>query len=137
MESSVSINPLEDLISRRRIDRVSAASQLARLEELAGRTVTLRSDQRSVELTGTSGAILPLITFGDGLDDEAKRDIASGIALDLEAMTQVVDWQQKEDVKRQMRRTIKECLRQSGADLASIEASTAKIMDVARARLAK
>src|SRR3546814_5887701 len=44
---------LEDLISRRRIDRVSAASQLARLEELAGRTVTLRSDQRSVELTGT------------------------------------------------------------------------------------
>lgn len=78
-----------------------------------------------------------IITFGDGLDDEAKRNIASGIALDLEAMTQVVDWQQKEDVKRQMRRTIKECLRQSGADLASIEASTAKIMDVARARLAK
>ena len=78
-----------------------------------------------------------MLDWGLVLDDEAKRNIASGIALDLEAMTQVVDWQQKEDVKRQMRRTIKECLRQSGADLASIEASTAKIMDVARARLAK
>ena len=128
---------LEDLISRRRGDRVSAASQLTRLEELASRTVKLRNDQRSVELTGTSGAILPLIIFGEGLHDEQKHAIASNIALDLESMTQVVDWQHKEDVKRQMRRTIKEILRNSGADFASIEASTVKIMDVARARLAK
>ena len=128
---------LEDLISRRRIDRVSAASQLARLEELAGRTTTLRTDQKSVELTGTSGAILPLILFGEEVSDKQKNQIVSGIALDLENMAQVVDWQQKEDVKRQMRRMIKESLRQTGAGFASIEASTAKIMDVARARLAK
>lgn len=128
---------LEDLISRRRIDRVSAASQLARLEELAGRTMKLRGDQKSVELTGTSGAIFPLIAFGDDLSEQQQREVASSIALELETMTQVVDWQHKEDVKRQMRRAIKESLRKSGADFASIEASTAKIMDVARARLAR
>lgn len=97
----------------------------------------LRSDQKSLELTGTSGAIFPLIAFGDDLSERQQREVASSIALELETMTQVVDWQHKEDVKRQMRRAIKESLRKSGADFASIEASTAKIMDVARARLAR
>lgn len=128
---------LENLISRRRVDRVSAASQLARLEELASRTEQLRAEKNTQELSGTSGAILPLIQFGDGISREKQQAIASEVANDLESLTQVVDWQLKEDVKRQMRRAIKDSLRQSGADFASIEASTAKIMDVARARLAK
>ena len=55
----------------------------------------------------------------------------------LEGFAQVVDWQQKEDVQRQMRRAIKERLRPLGMDAGKIEAATAKVMDVARARLAR
>jgi type I restriction enzyme, R subunit len=47
----------------------------------------------------------------------------------------VIDWQHKEDVQRQMRRAIKERLRTLGVTPDNIEAVTAKIMDVARARL--
>lgn len=128
---------LEELISRRRTDRVSAASQLARLEELASRTISLRSDQGAVEMGGTSGAVLPLIAVGQEVSDVQRHEMANSIARQLEEMAQVVDWQQKEDIKRQMRRAIKDSLRQCGADFAAIEASTAKIMSVARARLAR
>lgn len=128
---------LEELISRRRIDRVSAASQLTRLEELASRTISLRSDQGAVEMGGTTGALLPLIPVGEGFSGAQRHEVATSIARQLEEMAHVVDWQHKEDIKRQMRRAIKDSLRQSGADFAAIEASTAKIMSVARARLAR
>lgn len=128
---------LEELISRRRTDRVSAASQLARLEELATRSADLRSDSGGLRLSGTSGAILPLIEFRPDLDESKRREIATSIATDLEAMAQVIDWHMKEDVQRQMRRKIKEHLRAAQSDFPAMEASTAKIMDVARARLAK
>ncbi len=49
----------------------------------------------------------------------------------------MIDWFQKEDVKRQMRRAIKNRLRTLGAEAVTVEAVTARIMDVARARLAK
>lgn len=128
---------LEDLISKRRTDRVGAASQLSRLEELANRTINLRGNSNRTGQEGTSGAILPLIEFTSELDEKERSEIATRIAKELEEMSQVVDWHVKEDVKRQMRRTIKEHLRKASGDFASLEASTAMIMDVARARLAK
>ena len=59
------------------------------------------------------------------------------IAKALEVYAAVVDWQHKEDVQRQMRRSIKEQLRELGMEANKIEATTAKIMDVARARYAR
>ncbi|MCK7612363.1 type I restriction endonuclease subunit R [Roseibium sediminicola] len=128
---------LEELISRRRTDRVSAASQLARLDELASRSAELRRGSVGYHLSGTSGAILPLIDFAPDVDEATRQEIATHIATDLEEMAQVIDWQMKEDVQRQMRRKIKEHLRSAKADFSAMEASTAKIMDVARARLVK
>jgi type I restriction enzyme, R subunit len=60
--------------------------------------------------------------------------VATDVAKALEGYTAVVDWHHKEDVQRQMRRGIKERLRTIGMDPAKIEAVTAKVMDVARAR---
>jgi type I restriction enzyme R subunit len=50
--------------------------------------------------------------------------------------SQVVDWHQKEDVQRQMRRAIKDHLRRINLDPQKVEATAARIMDVARARYA-
>jgi type I restriction enzyme R subunit len=86
-------------------------------------------------LTGTAGAILPFID--DAVSIEARAGAATDVAKALEGYAVVVDWQHKEDVQRQMRRAIKERLRTIGLNAASIEAVTAKVMDVARARLAR
>lgn len=128
---------LEELIARRRLDRVSAASQLSRLEELSKHAAGVRRSGGLASASGTSNAILPLIAFPSDLPADARTQVASLIARDLEEMTDVVDWQFKEDFQRQMRKKIKLHLRTICPDFEGIESSTSKIMDVARARFTK
>jgi len=127
---------LERIVNDRREARVSAASALTQLEAMVGRAADIRSGAagRSDGLTGTAAAILPFID-ADLPDPERSRS-AAGITKALEEYAEVVDWHQKEDVQRQMRRSIKEQLRSLGLDAHKVEATTAKIMDVARARYA-
>ena len=128
---------VEKIVNERREARVSAASALSRLQEVADRVVGVRagSSASGDGLSGTAGAILPFLD--EALSPEIRTSAASDVAHTLEGYTVVVDWQQKEDVQRQMRRGIKERLRTIGMDAAKIEAVTAKVMDVARARLAR
>jgi type I restriction enzyme R subunit len=128
---------LERIVNDRREARVSAASALVRLQEISEQIGSARSggSGSGSGLIGTAGAILPFI---DGeLSDTVRVEVATDVAAALERFAKVVDWQQKEDVQRQMRRAIKDRLRALGADSASIEAVTARMMDVARARLAR
>jgi type I restriction enzyme R subunit len=128
---------VEKIVNERREARVSAASALARLQEIADKVAGARagSSPTGNGLSGTAGAILSFID--DTLTAEVRTVAASDVAKALEGYTVVVDWQHKEDVQRQMRRGIKERLRTIGMDPAKIEAVTAKVMDVARARLAR
>jgi type I restriction enzyme, R subunit len=125
---------VQKVVNERREARVSAASALARLQEIAGQVAGARagSSPSGDGLSGTAGAILSFID-----DAEVRTVAARDVAKALEGYTVVVDWQYKEDVQRQMRRGIKERLRTIGMDPAKIEAVTAKVMDVARARLAR
>ena len=128
---------LEKIVNERREARVSAASALGRLRiwppryQGSGLAATGSGDG----LTGTAGAILPFID--DAIAADARAGAATDVAKALEGYAVVVDWQHKEDVQRQMRRAIKERLRTLGMDASKIEAVTAKVMDVARARLAR
>lgn len=128
---------VEKIVNERREARVSAASALARLQQVADQVVGVRagSSPSGKGLSGTAGAILPFID--DAFATEVRTGAATDVAKTLEGYTAVVDWQHKEDVQRQMRRGIKERLRTLGMDAANIEAVTAKVMDVARARLAR
>ena len=128
---------LEKIVNERREARVSAASALARLEEMAAQMPGVRAggNGSGQGLSGTAGAILPFID--DAVDARARASIASDVAKALDGYAVVVDWQHKEDVQRQMRRAIKERLRSVGMDAGKIEAATAKVMDVARARLTR
>jgi type I restriction enzyme R subunit len=124
---------LEELISRRRQDRVAAASQLGKLEQLVAQASRIRAGGSGGGLSGIAGAILPLL----GVPGEAGEATATAIGAAIEEYATVVDWSHKEDVKRQMRRAIKESLRTRGVDSTAIEAITGRVMDVARARLSK
>ncbi|MBB4199658.1 DEAD/DEAH box helicase [Rhodoblastus sphagnicola] len=128
---------LEKIVNERREARVSAASALARLEEMAAQVSGVRAGGSGSGhgLSGAAGAILPFID--DGADIEIRSGAAADVARALEGYAVVVDWQHKEDVQRQMRRAIKERLRSFGMEAAKIEAVTAKVMDVARARFAR
>lgn len=127
---------LERIVNDRRESRVSAASALSHLEAMVGKAAELRSGSggRSDGLTGTAAAILPFIDAD--IPDAERSQSAAAITTALENYAEVVDWHQKEDVQRQMRRSIKEQLRSLGLDAHKVEAATAKIMDVARARYA-
>jgi type I restriction enzyme, R subunit len=128
---------LEKIVNERREARVSAASALARLEEMSAHISAVRAGggASGSKLSGTAGAILPFLD--EAIDAEARSGAASDVAKALEGYAVVVDWQHKEDVQRQMRRAIKERLRTLGMNATMIEAATAKVMDVARARLAR
>jgi type I restriction enzyme R subunit len=128
---------LEKIVNEKREARVSAASTLARLEDIAAQVSGVRAGGSGLSnsLTGTAGAILPFIDGAVAADVRAVA--AADVAKALDGYAVVVDWQHKEDVQRQMRRAIKERLRPLGMDAGKIEAITAKVMDVARARLVR
>ncbi|QOZ20826.1 DEAD/DEAH box helicase [Bradyrhizobium sp. CCBAU 21365] len=128
---------LEKIVNDRRQSRISAASALARLQEITLQVTGARAGASASGngLTGTAGAILPFID--DAVAIEARAGAATDVAKALESYAVVIDWQHKEDVQRQMRRAIKERLRTIGMEATKIEAATAKVMDVARARLAR
>ena len=128
---------LEKIVNERREARISAASALARMEEVAAQVAGVRAGGSASGrgLSGTAGAILPFID--DAFSSDARAGTATDVAKALERYAIVVDWQQKEDVQRQMRRAVKERLRDLGMEAETIEAVTAKVMDVARARLAR
>jgi type I restriction enzyme R subunit len=128
---------LEKIVNEKREARVSAASTLARLEEIASQVSGVRAGGSGLanSLTGTAGAILPFIDSSIAADVRAVA--AADVAKAIDSYADVVDWQQKEDVQRQMRRAIKERLRPLGMDVGKIEAVTARVMDVARARLVR
>jgi type I restriction enzyme, R subunit len=69
-------------------------------------------------------------------DSEAWKLLATNILKALEDLT-VIDWTRKDDIQREMRRQVKRHLRASGFTADRIEAMTAKVMDLARARLAR
>lgn len=127
---------LERIVNDRREARVSAASALAQLNSIVEQASSFRSDAsvRSDGLSGTAAAILPFLD--DELPEVERSRSAAVISEALEEYADVVDWHQKEDVQRQMRRAIKEQLRNLGLNAQKVEATTAKIMDVARARYA-
>lgn len=131
---------LERIVNKRREDRVAAASTLERLRELealAGEIPNARAgkSETASRLEGTAGRILPFVS--EALPPSTREATASDIATALEGYASFVDWQQKEDVQRQMRRAIKERLRSIGVDATAIESATASMMDVARKSLAR
>jgi len=129
---------LQKLIDDRRQARISAAAALDRLQPIADDVRAARRDEpeNPSALSGTPGAILGLIagSLGDGPAKGVKA--ATDIAAALDDLA-VIDWHHKEDVKRQMRRAIKTELRAAGVGQDQLEALTARIMDVARARLVR
>ena len=64
--------------------------------------------------------------------DAANRDLASLLDEAVTPFTDLVDWEQKDDVQRQMRSRIKRQLRAGGIEDDAVEALATDIVDLAK-----
>ena len=67
-------------------------------------------------------------------DPASLVDLASRIDAEVAPFTELVDWHQKDDVQREMRRKIKRRLRAARVDADAVESLAADIVDLARVR---
>jgi type I restriction enzyme, R subunit len=145
---------LEEIIGERRQSRLEAAEAIQRLQGIVNEMRTVQQKAAELGLSPHELAFFNLLagesptseevkahrvverragydTPGDGRQSLAKQILAS-----LEELA-VIDWTEKEDVQREMRRQIKRQLRAAGYPDERIEPLTAQMMDLARARLSR
>jgi type I restriction enzyme R subunit len=134
---------LERIIEDRKQQRIDAVRQLELFQGLIQEARDEAGAAQKVGLSELAFAIYGVLNAGETLSvaepeityGEARKDLASLIQEAIEPSTAIVDWSMKEDVQREMRQRIKKILRVAQyGDAAKVEAVTAKIMDLARAR---
>ena len=131
---------LEKILEDRRLERISSAEQLLLFQKLREEAEQPHQAAANLGLDETAFAIYGVLEksgaslVGEG---DVQKGLASVIGEEVQKYTSVVDWQNKEDLKRQMRRDVGRKLRRSGVDTdASVELAE-DIVDLARARFGR
>lgn len=139
---------LEQIIDDRKAMRIDAAQQLKLFEAL---TTELRGHATAAErlgLTETGFAIYGLLGGAKGTgtraaeprapyggkSEDATKELASILEEQLEPQTTIVDWANKDDVQREMRRLIKRQLRAASYPADKIDAVAESIVDLLKRR---
>ena len=133
---------LEEIIEQRRQQRLDAAEQLKLLNDLREDLKGEQSQAETMELDARGFAIYgllekqrpPRVRDPGATYDAANRDLASLIDEAVTPFTDLVDWEQKDDVQRQMRSRIKRQLRAGGIEDAAVESLATDIVDLAKVR---
>ncbi|MCD6229324.1 MAG: type I restriction endonuclease subunit R, partial [Candidatus Diapherotrites archaeon] len=127
--------------------RMDAAEQLELLKEILGE---IRHPEKQAEKTGIDLKVFPFYNILSETSDnmivmeqqatygeqKSLKGISNEIFKALDELA-VVDWQMKEDIKREMRRQIKRVLRANNYPADKIESITVKLLDLARARFVR
>ena len=133
---------LEEIIAERRQERMDAAEQLSLLSSLRDDLKAEQTRAQDIGLDARGFAIYGLLERQrpgktkekTATYDVANRDMASLIDEAVTPFTDLVDWQQKDDLQRQMRSRIKRQLRAGGIDAETVESLAADIVDLAKVR---
>jgi type I restriction enzyme, R subunit len=137
---------LEQIILDRKAKRIDAVQQLKLFEEL--RTVLRGHGEAAanVGLSETAFAIYGLITEPKpitvaeprgtpyGHVDDSKRELATLLEEQLGPQVAIVDWPQKDDVQREMRRLIKRQLRAASYPSEKIDSVAESVVDLMKRR---
>ncbi len=145
---------LSSIIEERRQERIDAAEQLKLLAPLVNELRGVGSKAQDIGMSDDQFAFYKLLEakenvsqyaptaaeehaeYGEPDADKTKQELAKSILYNLEKVA-VIDWQHKDDVQREMRKSVKRHLRSAGYSSDEIESFTLKIIDLARVRLAK
>jgi len=126
---------LDRIISDFQEGRINAAEQLKLVQEVLEE---MRHPEKKAQDLGVERHVMPFFNLlsKSGNDNDEMKRAASDIYNKLDGLA-VVDWEFKEDIKREMRRNVKRILRATSVDRDEIEAITIKILDLARANLVR
>jgi type I restriction enzyme R subunit len=144
---------LEAIIQERRNARIKDTEVLKRLSNVLGEARGREQKARDLGLTEDGLALYNLLTAGEGgpgggavfagepattyaSPSTDPRAVTEDILASLKQLA-VIDWVQKDDVQREMRREIKRRLRGARCDEERMESLTSRIMDLARARMVR
>lgn len=143
---------LEQIVADRKAKRIDAAEQLKLFEVVKAQ---LRGHAEAAERVGlseagfaiygllvepappsgaSSKAAEPRAQYGNAPVDEAKKELAAILIEQLAPQVSIVDWQQKEDVQREMRRLIKRQLRAAGYATDKIDALAESVVALLKRR---
>lgn len=110
---------LEQILAEYKANRIDAAKRMEQLKLLTNDVRNRSSIAESHGLSGNAFAVYNLL--GGGPEAEAPTDparepraLAKSIELKLDPLTVIVDWNQKEDVQREMRSQVKHLLIKAG-----------------------
>jgi len=137
---------LEQIIADRKAKRIDAAQQLKLFEALKAEAHGHAGAAEQLGLSETGFAIYGLLSVAKGAKaaeapptwggkaTDATRDLAEILEEQLAPQTAIVDWANKDDVQREMRRLIKRQLRASGYALEKVDAVAESIVDLLKRR---
>jgi type I restriction enzyme R subunit len=134
---------LETLIAERRAERITAAEQLKLFDQLMGEMKGVTEAASGMSLTDTGFAIYGLLQ--DALHapkaaepapkyNDSTKELASLLGEAIEPHTQIIDWTQKAEVQREMRKQVKRQLRAAQVESDLAERLAMNIVDLAKAR---
>ena len=124
---------LEKLIEARRRQRIDAAEHLKQLQMLMNEVRSVSAQAEELGMNEDQFAIYKILQAGNDNRDDSSRELAVAIVEELHELA-VVDWKNKDDVQREMRRKIKRLIRAAGRK-EDMEPLTNEIITVAKARL--
>lgn len=131
---------LEKLLEAKREARITSAQLLFEFQKLKKEAEQPHMAAASLGLDETAFAVFGVIQkSGANLSGEGdvQKSLASVIGEEVQKYTSMVDWQNKDDLKREMRRDIRRRLKKSGVDSDVATDLAEDIVDVARARFGR
>jgi type I restriction enzyme R subunit len=129
---------LQQLIEAQRAKRLDAAQALAELKKLRAEASSRTAIAQDLGLSPTGFAIFNLLHPRDTTQvaetDQRAIDLAALLERAIEHQLDIVDWQQKDDVQREMRRDLKRCLNVAGIPKERHDALAIQIVDLLKAQ---
>jgi len=124
---------LEKLIEARRRQRIDAAEHLRKLKTLMDELRSISAQAEEMGMNEDQFAIYKVLEPRNDNTDSASKDLACAITEELQELA-VIDWKNKDDVQREMRKKIKRLMRAAGRK-EDMESLANDIISVAKARL--
>ncbi|MBA4496400.1 type I restriction endonuclease subunit R [Paenactinomyces guangxiensis] len=131
---------LEQLIQGRKEERIESVQLVLELKELINQMRGYTSEAEKAGLTREEYPFYLLLQqeLAQNDDDhEAMKDLTQIIVEDVSTLAQVVEWTEKADVQREMRKRIKRQLRASKCPTDKLESLPQKVLDLARVHFKK
>lgn len=131
---------LEKLIQARKEERMEAVQLVLELKELIANMNSQTSEAEKLGLTKEEYSFFQMLqnelAQEEETDNEALKDLTQIIVEDVITLA-VVEWTEKEDVQREMRKRIKRQLRASKCPSDKLESLPQKVLDLAKVHFKK